>query len=42
MGTRYFAATPFLIAALIVCIASVTLLVAAFWPAAAGPAASGV
>ncbi len=37
MGTRYFAAIPFLVAAVIVCLASVTLLVAAFWPAPAAP-----
>ncbi|MGO9831513.1 MAG: hypothetical protein ACLPJH_15340 [Myxococcaceae bacterium] len=37
MGTRYFAAIPFLVAAVIVCVASVTLLVAAFWPAPASP-----
>ncbi len=38
MGTRYLAAIPFLVAAVIVCVASVTLLVAAFWPAPAAPA----
>lgn len=36
VGTRYFAAKPFLVAAVLVCLASVTLLVAAFWPAPAG------
>jgi hypothetical protein len=38
VGTRYFAAIPFLVAAVIVCVASVTLLVAAFWPPPAPPA----
>jgi hypothetical protein len=33
MGTRYFDAIPFRVAAAIVSVASVTLLVAAFWPA---------
>jgi hypothetical protein len=35
VGIRYFAAGPFLVAVVIVCVASVTLLVAAFWPAPA-------
>ena len=30
MGTRYFAAVPFLVAAIMVCVASISLLVAAF------------
>ena len=33
MGTRYFGAMPFLIATGIACAVSVTLLIAAFWPA---------
>lgn len=33
MGTRYFDAMPFRFATGVVCTASVTLLVAAFWPA---------
>ena len=32
MGTRYFAAVPFVVATIIVCVAALTLLVAAFWP----------
>ena len=36
MGTRYFGAVPFQIAAGIVCVASMTLLIVAFWPASAG------
>src|SRR5215510_10831137 len=32
MGTRYFTAVPFLIATAIVCAASLTPLVATFWP----------
>jgi hypothetical protein len=32
MGTRYFSAVPFRVAAGIVCLGSVVLLVAAFWP----------
>ena len=32
MGTRYFGAVPFIVATIIVCVAAVTLLVAAFWP----------
>lgn len=35
MGTRYFGAMPFLIAAAIVSVASTTLLVVTFWPASA-------
>jgi hypothetical protein len=34
MGLRYFEAIPFRIAAAIVCLASATLLVTAFWPSA--------
>ena len=33
MGTSYFSAAPFLCATAIVCLASITLLLAAFWPA---------
>ena len=33
MGTRYFEAVPFVVATSIVCVASVVMLVAAFWPA---------
>ena len=33
MGRQYFAAIPFVIATAIVCLASVVLLAAAFWPA---------
>ena len=33
MGVRYFEAIPFRIAAIIVCLASMALLLAAFWPA---------
>ena len=32
MGTQYFGAVPFQVATGIVCVASVTLLAAAFWP----------
>jgi hypothetical protein len=32
MGTHYFKAIPFLVAAIIVCIAALALLAAAFWP----------
>jgi hypothetical protein len=32
MGTRYFKIIPFLVAAIIACIAALTLLAAAFWP----------
>ncbi len=32
MGTRYFGAIPFVIATIIVCVAAITMLVAAFWP----------
>jgi hypothetical protein len=32
MGTRYFGVMPFVIATIIVCVASVTLLAVAFWP----------
>ena len=39
VGSRYFAAVPFLVAVVIVCVASVTLLVAAFWPAPAAHSA---
>ena len=38
IGTRYFGAMPFRIAATIVTIASMTLLGAAFWPGSAGSA----
>jgi hypothetical protein len=34
MGTRYFGALPFQVATVIVCLASLTLLAAAFWPTA--------
>jgi hypothetical protein len=34
MGTRYFGAVPFQVATGIVCLASITLLAAAFWPSA--------
>ena len=40
MGVRYFQAVPFRIAAVIVCLASVTLLLAAFWPGTRGPTGS--
>ena len=40
MGTRYFDAMPFRIAATIVSVASMTLLIAAFWPASAVPSAT--
>jgi hypothetical protein len=40
MGTRYFHAVPFLIAAITVCLASVALLLAAFWPGPRSPASS--
>lgn len=33
MGARYFEAVPFVAATVIVCLAAVVLLVAAFWPA---------
>jgi len=33
MGARYFEAVPFVVATAIVCIASVVMLAAAFWPA---------
>jgi hypothetical protein len=36
MGTRYFTAVPFRIAAGIVCVASLSLLAVAFWPAKSG------
>ena len=36
VGTRYFGAVLFRVAAGVVCIASLTLLIAAFWPASAG------
>ncbi len=39
VGFRYFAAIPFLFAVVIVCVASVSLLLAAFWPAPAAHAA---
>ena len=32
MGTRYFSATPFVVATAIVCVAALALLAAAFWP----------
>ncbi len=32
MGSRYFSAIPFVVATIIVCVAAVTLLAAAFWP----------
>lgn len=32
MGTRYFEATPFVVATIIVCAAAIMLLAAAFWP----------
>jgi hypothetical protein len=32
MGSRYFSAIPFVVATIIVCIAALTLLAAAFWP----------
>lgn len=32
MGTRYFGATPFVVATIMVCVAALTLLAAAFWP----------
>jgi hypothetical protein len=32
MGSRYFNATPFVVATIIVCVAALTLLAAAFWP----------
>lgn len=32
MGTRYFGAIPFVVATMIVCVAAVALLAAAFWP----------
>jgi hypothetical protein len=35
MGTRYFRAVPFQVATGILCVASLTLLAAAFWPSAA-------
>jgi hypothetical protein len=41
MGGRYFAAQPFLLAAGTVCVASLTLLLAAFWPAPAPAAKAG-
>ena len=34
MGTRYFGAVPFRVATATVCLASLTLLAAAFWPSA--------
>jgi len=34
MGTRYFAAVPFQVATAILCVATITLLSAAFWPSA--------
>ena len=37
MGTRYFTAVPFQAATAIVCVASLTLLAAAFWPSAGRP-----
>jgi hypothetical protein len=37
MGRRYFTAKPFLLATAIACLASLTLLLAAFWPAPASP-----
>jgi hypothetical protein len=37
MGTRYFAALPFLLATSIVSVASLALLIAAFWPPAVLP-----
>ncbi|MGZ6060121.1 MAG: hypothetical protein ACXWLP_11730 [Myxococcaceae bacterium] len=40
MGTRYFQAVPFRIAAIIVCLASVVLLLAAFWPGTPSPESS--
>jgi hypothetical protein len=40
MGSRYFGAVPFRVATAIVCAASVTLLVAAFWPAAGAVASA--
>ncbi|MDH4338718.1 MAG: hypothetical protein OEX18_15760 [Candidatus Krumholzibacteria bacterium] len=36
MGTHYFGALPFQLATAIVCVGSVTLLAAAFWPSASG------
>jgi hypothetical protein len=36
MGTAYFSAVPFLCATAIVCLASITLLLAAFWPIQSG------
>jgi hypothetical protein len=33
MGRQYFAAVPFLVATVIVCLAAATLLATAFWPA---------
>jgi hypothetical protein len=38
MGTRYFNAVPFVVATFIVCIVSIVLLVAAFWPQKASAA----
>lgn len=32
MGSRYFSAIPFVVATIIVCVAALTLLTAAFWP----------
>jgi hypothetical protein len=36
MGRQYFAAVPFLVATVIVCLAAATLLAAAFWPSSQG------
>jgi hypothetical protein len=41
MGSRYFTARPFLLATAVVCVASLTLLLAAFWPTAARPKPAG-
>ncbi len=40
MGIQYFQAVPFRIAAIIVCLASIALLLAAFWPGTRGPTSS--
>ena len=36
MGTRYFGAAPFVLATSIVCLATIALLLAAFWPISRG------